>query len=324
MTQNPYTWKHSPNGLMRVKRQTDEAKGQGNSYRPPQQQVSRHRAGHNAGLHPEDAPYITGNQRIYTGVSQSPRARRSKVPADYDNVLVDEEEIDEEEIDGNGDIWPVQIPKSQRYYPQPGQYDQGNTRVNVQRVQTRAKKQSAIPPRSSRQAYEEEEIEEDIEELETQRPPRKRRNVSAHPSLIVGIALVLLLIVSYGGYLGLNAIGTVWQNHQDDVTFGMPRTFQTDAVVGHGDSNSNPSHFIAINLKGSIYVIEAPGGNFSKARSYFITSEVNGNPYPPVTIKFQDLSHSGHLDMVVSVGDPPTPLIVFLFNNGSQFLAKQQ
>ena len=28
--------------------------------------------------------------------------------------------------------------------------------------------------------------------------------------------------------------------------------------------------------------------------------------------------------MVVTVGDPPNALVVFLFNNGSQFLGKQQ
>ena len=74
--------------------------------------------------------------------------------------------------------------------------------------------------------------------------------------------------------MALNDLGAWWQNHQDDVAFGMPRTYQTDAVVGHNDSNSNPSHFIAINLRGSIYILEAPGGNFSKSRSYFITTEV--------------------------------------------------
>ncbi len=31
-----------------------------------------------------------------------------------------------------------------------------------------------------------------------------------------------------------------------------PRTFQVDAVVGHNDSATNPSHFIAMNLNGRI------------------------------------------------------------------------
>lgn len=295
-----------------IKQQPMNPKRQGryNQQPPPQQGASRHRAGHNAGLYPEDSLYLTN-----PGRPQAQRVRRTQAPTDDDNVLVDEEE----DIDGNGDVWPVQIPKSVRYYPQPGRYDQGDTRVNVQRVQTRTK-QSAIPPRRSRQAYAEEEEDQDFEEHETARPVRTRPKIHLYWLVFVSIALLLMI----AGWLTFNDLSAWWQNHQDDTTYGMPRTYQIDAVVGHGDSNSNPSHFIAINLRGSIYVIEAPGGNISKSRSYFITSEVGGNPNPPVTIKFQDLTHSGHLDMVVSIGDQPTPLIVFLFNNGSQFLAKQQ
>ena len=31
-----------------------------------------------------------------------------------------------------------------------------------------------------------------------------------------------------------------WQNHQLDSTYGMPRTYQTDQVVGHSDSAEPP------------------------------------------------------------------------------------
>ncbi len=213
----------------------------------------------------------------------------------------------------------MHIPKSARYYPQPGQYDQGDTRVNVRHAPLRRKQHSVIPPRRSRQAYEEEE-DQDFEEPETQQPLRTRPKMKLHWLVFAGVGLLLML----AGWMALNDLGAWWQNHQDDATYGLPRTYQIDAVVGHGDSNSNPSHFIAINLRGSIYILEAPGGNFSKSRSYFITTEVGGNPHPPVTIKFQDLTHTGRLDMVVTIGDPPTPFIVFLFNNGSQFLAKPQ
>ena len=313
MTQDTHTFVHSPQGLKMIKRQTSVPKGQGNSYRPAQQPANRLRAGHQAGLHPEDAPYITGNQRTHSGAAS--KARQTQASSYDDDMLPD----DEADIDGNGDIWPMHIPKSARYYPQPGQYDQGDTRVNVRHAPLRSKQQSIIPPRRSRQAYKEEE-DQDFEEPETQQPLRTRPTIKLHWLVFAGVGLLLML----AGWMALNDLGAWWQNHQDDATYGMPRTYQTDAVVGHGDSNSNPSHFIAINLRGSIYILEAPGGNFSKSRSYFITTEVGGNPNPPVTVKFQDLTHSGHLDMVVTIGDPPTPLIVFLFNNGSQFLAKSQ
>lgn len=239
MTQDTHTFVHSPQGLKMIKRQPVDPKRQRrHNQQPPQQQpASRHRAGHQAGLHPEDAPYITGNQRLHSGVPVASRARQTKAPTDDDNVLVDEEEIEADaDIDGNGDVWSLQIPRSARYYPQPGQYTQGDTRVNVRRRQ----QQSVIPPRSSRQVYEEEE-DQDFEEVETKRPSRTRPKMKLHWLVFAGIAILLMI----AGWMAFSDLGTWWQNHQDDVTYGMPRTYQTDAVVGHNDSNSNPSHFIA-------------------------------------------------------------------------------
>ena len=53
--------------------------------------------------------------------------------------------------------------------------------------------------------------------------------------------LVMLL-----GWTGLQALGAWWSLHQDDVAYGRPRTAQYDLVVGHGDSASSPTHFIAL------------------------------------------------------------------------------
>src|SRR6266571_231582 len=72
-------------------------------------------------------------------------------------------------------------------------------------------------------------------------PPPKRH---IHWSLILGIGMALML----GLYLGLSWLATWWLNHQLDTTYGMPRTYQIDAVVGHEDSVVNPSHFIFLNL----------------------------------------------------------------------------
>jgi len=236
---------------------------------------------------------------------------------------------DEEGIDGEyDDVWPPRQHTSTRRYdniPPEGVYQVGNTRYHVEhqytQVPPRAHAKPQLPPAPQQQTHytqDEEEEEEELDERDTRLPPRNARRFQIHWSVFVGIALLLML----GGWIAFNDLGVWWQNHTDDVTYGIPRTYQTDAVVGHSDSNSNPSHFIALNLRGQIYVIELPGGDATKARGYFITSEVGGDPHPPVTVKFQDLTHSGHLDMVVTIGDPPNPLIVFLFNNGSQFAAK--
>jgi hypothetical protein len=100
----------------------------------------------------------------------------------------------------------------------------------------------------------------------------------------------------------------------------MPRTYQTDAVVGHSDSNTNPSHFVCTNLRGKISVLEAPGGDYTHAIIYPIVTEISGNA--PCTLKFTDTNGDGKIDMVVYVGDPGNQSTFFLFNTGSKFTGK--
>lgn len=153
---------------------------------------------------------------------------------------------------------------------------------------------------------------------DTNIPAPVKQRLKVHWAVYVGGFLIAMLI----GYMLLTNIGAWWQAHTDDTTYGMPRTYQTDAVVGHSDSNSNPSHFQAENLKGHIIVIELPGGDISKSRVYNITSEINGNPYPPATVSFRDINGDGKLDMVVVVGDPGNQTTYTLYNDGTQFTSK--
>ena len=132
----------------------------------------------------------------------------------------------------------------------------------------------------------------------------------------------LLFMVGIIGWLAITILGAWWQAKQDDWTYGMPRTYQTDAVVGHNDSASNPSHFIAENLRGQIIVTEYPGGNVSKARAYTITTLPGDDGYSPVRLAFKDLTGNGRLDMLVQIGDPGSQVQVILYNIGSQFAAK--
>lgn len=151
-----------------------------------------------------------------------------------------------------------------------------------------------------------------------QAAPKPRRQFKIHWLVYVGIFLMAMLI----GYILLTDLGAWWQGHQDDSAYGNPRTFQIDAVVGHGDSSSNPSHFIAENLRGQIVVEEIPGGDFSKARFYPITTEIGNAGNPPVVISFQDFDNDGKLDMIVKIGDPPNVVTYFLLNNGTTFFSK--
>ena len=90
-------------------------------------------------------------------------------------------------------------------------------------------------------------------------------------------------------WTGLQALGAWWSLHQDDVTYGRPRTAQYDVVVGHNDSASHPTHFIALNLHATVEVIELPGGDSSKAKIYRGPQLFGpGADLYPVTLSFPD------------------------------------
>lgn len=124
-------------------------------------------------------------------------------------------------------------------------------------------------------------------------------------------------------YIVINVGGTWLQHTKDDWTYGNPRTYQTDANVGHGTEQSPMSHFIAENLNGQVIVIEIPGGQLSKAHIYTITTLAHGSNDTPVTVSFKDINADGKLDLLVSIGEPDNPLfVVMLFNNGQTFVPK--
>ena len=105
---------------------------------------------------------------------------------------------------------------------------------------------------------------------------------------------------------------TTW----DDIHYGRPRTFQTDAVVGHNDSAEHPSHFLAINLNRLVEIIEFPGGDATKARIYLGPSLVgSGEDLTPVTLIFRDVNGDGKPDMLVDIQGSE---VVFL-NDGGHF-----
>jgi hypothetical protein len=124
------------------------------------------------------------------------------------------------------------------------------------------------------------------------------------------------------GWIALNALGAWIQAKQDDLTYGQMRHFEINAVVGHSDSVTNPSHFTAENNNGSIFVVELPGGQPTKAKIYQITTIPNNDGNPPIRVSFQDVNHDGKLDMVVQIGDNSAVLTIVLYNNGQTFVPR--
>jgi len=94
--------------------------------------------------------------------------------------------------------------------------------------------------------------------------PTRARGRGLHWTVFVGLTLLCMLV----GFLVFSALATWWQHTQDSLHYGMPRTYQMDAVVGHQDSAAHPSHFIALNLGGHLSVMEMPGGDVSKTVIY--------------------------------------------------------
>lgn len=128
-------------------------------------------------------------------------------------------------------------------------------------------------------------------------PRMKRRRLRRrHPLLYLGIGMIAMLALWTLLTMAISWWNTTW----DDLHYGRPRTFQTDAVVGHNDSSSNPSHFIALNLHGRIEIIEFPGGDASKARIYIGPQLYGaGSDLAPVILSFVDVNGNHLPDMVV-------------------------
>ena len=144
-------------------------------------------------------------------------------------------------------------------------------------------------------------------------PPPKR---SKHWLVYVGIGMIAMLAL----WVGLQMLGSWWSAHQLDAAYGFPRTYQVDAVVGHDDSANHPTHFIFLNLKGRVVIIELPGGNVAHARIYNGPAIIGANPdQTPVTAEFQDVNGDGKLDMIVDIGTQQFTYI----NDGTQFTPQQ-
>jgi hypothetical protein len=148
-------------------------------------------------------------------------------------------------------------------------------------------------------------------------PAPQRRRWRIHWLVFVGVALLLMVL----GGMALNTASSWWTIQLDNWHYGLPRTYQTDAVVGHHDSPANPSHFIAINLRGNVEVIEFQGGDPAHTIMYVGPHLLGlGSELAPVTLNFVDVSGNGKPEMQVLVlGET----ITFL-NDGTKFVAPKQ
>jgi hypothetical protein len=146
-----------------------------------------------------------------------------------------------------------------------------------------------------------------------QKPPATK---TSHWLVPAGLGMIVMLLL----VLLISAIANWWNTYQTDQKYGNPRTYQVDAVVGHNDSNQNPSHFIFENLHGHVLIIEISGGDPAHVHTY--TGPIllgDGAALAPVTGEFDDETGKGTIDMVVHVDKQR---LVYL-NDGTQFKQQQ-
>lgn len=144
-------------------------------------------------------------------------------------------------------------------------------------------------------------------------PPKKRRGTLL---LFVGLAFLAMVI----GWIVFTILFNIWQAKQMDWTYGNPRTFQTDQFVGHSDSEAHPTHFIAVNVDGTIEVAELNIVT-PKADHIYVITTVSTNTIP-VSLTFADLNHDGKVDMIVTIGVGNSYAVVLL-NDGIEFKPQQ-
>lgn len=141
--------------------------------------------------------------------------------------------------------------------------------------------------------------------------PTARVRRHFHPLFFVGLGLIATILL-WTGVTQLLAWGARAYN---DMVYGYPRTFQIDQVVGHQDTISSPSHFLALNFHGQIEVVEFPGGDATHARIFLGPQLLGPNSdLEPVTLHFLDLNGDDKPDMVIEVQGNK---IVFLNDHGS-------
>jgi hypothetical protein len=198
---------------------------------------------------------------------QQPITRR---PQQQTTAAYDADTLQEEEYDDALDDSPMRTPSSVIPY----RY----TRLDYPYTGER-------PARTSSPSPERRPVRQSTPDTPAAHPaPRRRRKW--HPLLYVGLGLLIMVV----GYLLFGAVSAWWQTTVDGWHYGYPRTYQTDAVVGHDDSASHPSHFIAINLHSHVEVIEFPGGDVTHARVYLGPTLIgSGEDLVPVTLSFKDV-----------------------------------
>ncbi len=127
------------------------------------------------------------------------------------------------------------------------------------------------------------------------------------------LAYVLLLLL---GYMLLTPVVSWGQRRVDDIRYGFPRSTQIGAFVGHGEEGGEPTHLIALNLRGQVSILELPGGDATQVKSvagpYLVGAD---GPYAVPHLSTKDVTGDSRPDLLLQVREE----IVVYVNDGSSF-----
>jgi len=133
------------------------------------------------------------------------------------------------------------------------------------------------------------------------------------PFIVAGMVLFLALFI-----LLQSVVFPWWQGVTDQWQYGNSKISTIEVVVGHQDSPTHPTAILSFDLHGRIDVIEFPGGDSAKARSYPGADIYGENrDHRVITVEPVDVNHDRRLDLLIHIeGMASTPV---LYNNGLSF-----
>ena len=139
-------------------------------------------------------------------------------------------------------------------------------------------------------------------------PPKQRRR--PHWLVISGLSMMFLLLL----WAFLSWFTSWIANNQLNATYEYPRVSQADAIVYPGDTSDHPSHYLFLNLQGTVLIVELPHGDSAKARIYKGPTLFSDNADQiPVTGEFRVVNN--RVEMLVHIQDR----VILYINDGTQF-----
>jgi hypothetical protein len=177
-----------------------------------------------------------------------------------------------------------------------------------------------VPPPASR--YAQSEMRPAYRQSQALAPrPRPRPQVATPMPAPNGSSLRLafwgagILVALVASYLLVSVALSFWQNWQDDLNYGRPRMSRLEAKVGHNETATTKTLFIAQNIRGQLSIIEIPGGDASKTR-VIIGPQLFGKDRDLVPVKLQvkDVNSDGQPDLIATAQEQN---LVYINENGN-------